>query len=386
MNLHEYQAKELFSQYQIAHPVGILVKTKEEATAAREKIGGKAWVVKAQIHSGGRGKVGAVRLAKSPAEFDNCVNDLLGKKIKTLQSGSKELPINSLLIEETLEIKKEFYLSALIDRSTEKLTFIASKFGGMDIEEVAKNNPQDIIKVAVNPSSGYFPYVGRKIAFALDLTKEAGASMVALAGKIYKLFLEKDLSLLEINPLILNENNQLIALDAKINLDDNALFRQKELALMYDQSQEDSREEVARDLGLNYVALDGNIGCMVNGAGLAMATMDIVKLHGGSPANFLDVGGSTTAERVKEAFKLILSSPEVKAILVNIFGGIVRCDLIAEGIIGAAQEIGLKIPVVVRLQGTNVDLGRKLLNESGLSIVAVDDLNEAAKKVVELAR
>ena len=311
---------------------------------------------------------------------------MLGGTLKTHQSGDTALPINMVLIEEGLRIADELYVSAVVDRAQKRVSFIASAEGGMDIEEVAAKTPEKIFSIGVNPSAGYFPYVGRRLGFALGLEKKQVGQLVDLLGGLYRLFIEKDLSLVEINPLIITEDGQLLALDAKIGIDDNGLYRHRDLAEMRDPSQEDERENRAQQLELNYVALDGNIGCMVNGAGLAMATMDIVKLHGGEPANFLDVGGGATSKRVKEAFKLILSSPEVKSILVNIFGGIVRCDLIAEGIISAAKEMNLTVPVVVRLQGTNVELGRKMLDESGLAITSADDLTDAAKKAVAAAQ
>lgn len=343
-------------------------------------------MVKAQVHAGGRGKAGGVKVAKSLDEVRQYASQMIGSTLKTHQTGSIALPINMVLIEEGLRIANELYLSAVVDRATKRVSFIASAEGGMDIEEVAEHSPEKIISVGVNPSAGYFPYIGNKLGFALNLEKKQIAKLTKLLEGLYHLFLAKDLSMVEINPLIITEEGDLLALDAKISVDDNALYRHKDLQALRDPTQEDERENKAQELELNYVALDGNIGCMVNGAGLAMATMDIVKLHGGEPANFLDVGGGATAERVKHAFKLILSSPEVKAIFVNIFGGIVRCDLIAEGIINATKEMGLTVPVVVRLQGTNVELGRNMLNESGLKIIAIDDLTEAAKKVVEVSK
>ncbi|MDO4435233.1 MAG: ADP-forming succinate--CoA ligase subunit beta [Cardiobacteriaceae bacterium] len=385
MNLHEYQAKALFREYGVDVPRSILAKSADEAVAAAEELGGSVWVVKAQVHAGGRGKAGGVKVAKSLDEVRTIASNMIGNTLKTHQTGDVALPINMVLIEEGLRIADELYVSAVVDRATKRVSFIASAEGGMDIEEVAAHTPEKIISIGVDPAAGYFPYIGRQLGFAMGLDKKQIAQLSNLLDGLYKLFIEKDLAMVEINPLIVTEEGQLLALDAKIGVDDNALYRHKDLADMRDPTQEDERENRAQELELNYVALDGNIGCMVNGAGLAMATMDIVKLHGGEPANFLDVGGGATSERVKQAFKLILSSPEVKSILVNIFGGIVRCDLIAEGIINAAKEIDLKVPVVARLQGTNVELGRKMLDESGLGITSADDLTDAAKKAVAAA-
>lgn len=327
-----------------------------------------------------------MKVAKSLDEVQDIADKMIGNTLRTHQTGATALPINKVLIEEGLNIANELYISAVVDRSSQRVVFIASAEGGMDIEEVAAKTPEKIISIGVDPSNGYSSYIARRLGFALGLGKNQINQLNQFLSGLYRLFIEKDLALVEINPLIITDEGNLLALDAKISVDDNALHRHKDLQEMRDPTQEDERENRAQELELNYVALDGNIGCMVNGAGLAMATMDIVKLHGGEPANFLDVGGGATAERVKEAFKLILTSPEVKSILVNIFGGIVRCDLIAEGIINATKEIGLTIPVVVRLQGTNVELGRKMLNESGLAITAADDLTDAAKKAVAAAQ
>lgn len=386
MNLHEYQAKALFRQYGVNTPRSILAKSADDAVKAAKELGGNVWVVKAQVHAGGRGKAGGVKVAKSLDEVREFANNMLGNTLKTKQTGDVGLPINMVLIEEGLNIVDELYVSAVVDRATRRVSFIASAEGGMDIEEVAEKTPEKILNIGVDPAAGYQPYIGRYLGFEMGLDKQQTGQLVKLLGGLYKLFIEKDLAMLEINPLIITSEGNLLPLDAKIGLDDNALYRHKDLADMRDDSQEDERENKAAELELNYVALDGNIGCMVNGAGLAMATMDIVKLHGGEPANFLDVGGGATSERVKEAFKLILSSDNVKSILVNIFGGIVRCDLIAEGIINAAKEIDLKVPVVARLQGTNVDLGRKMLDESGLNIESADDLTDAAQKAVAAAK
>ena len=386
MNLHEYQAKALFAQYGIAIPQGQMIDQLDQLDAALDSIHSTGWVVKAQIHAGARGKAGGVKLVKSRDEARTEAERLLGGKLATIQTAGKELPINSLLIEQTLDIKEEFYLSLMVDRVTRKHQFVISAAGGMDIEQVAEETPEKIQVIYIDPAVGLMPYQCREVGFALDLKAEAFKQIGQMMQAFYKFAIDKDVSQVEINPLVLTGENQLIALDAKVNIDSNALYRQKDLVEMRDLTQEDEREAKASEHQLNYIALDGDIGCMVNGAGLAMATMDLIKLNGGSPANFLDVGGGATPERVAEAFKLILSSPDVKSILVNIFGGIVRCDLIADGIIQAVQEVGLEIPVVVRLEGTNVDLGKEKLANSGLSIVSADGLADAAKKVVELAK
>lgn len=386
MNLHEYQAKTLFRAYGVDTPRGQLAHSPDEAVAAAEALGGNVWVVKAQVHAGGRGKAGGVKVAKSLDEVRQYASQMIGSTLKTKQTGDVGLPIHKVLIEEGLDIVKELYLSVVVDRASKRVSIIASAEGGMNIEEVAEKSPEKIHSIGVDPAAGYFPYIGRRLGFAMGLDKKQVGQLATLLQGLYTLFIEKDLSMVEINPLIITGDGKLLALDAKIGTDDNALYRHKDLAEMRDPTQEDERENKAQELELNYVALDGNIGCMVNGAGLAMATMDIVKLHGGEPANFLDVGGGATAERVKEAFKLILTAPQVKSILVNIFGGIVRCDLIAEGIINAAKEIDLKVPVVARLQGTNVELGRKMLDESGLAITSADDLTDAAQKAVAAAK
>ena len=386
MNLHEYQAKTLFRAYGVDTPRGQIAHSPDEAVAAAEALGGNIWVVKAQVHAGGRGKAGGVKVAKSLDEVRQYASQMIGSTLKTKQTGDVGLPIHKVLIEEGLDIVKELYLSVVVDRASKRVSIIASAEGGMDIEEVAEKSPEKIHSIGISPAAGYFPYIGRRLGFAMGLDKKQVGQLVTLLQGLYTLFIEKDLSMVEINPLIITGDGKLLALDAKIGTDDNALYRHKDLAEMRDPTQEDERENKAQELELNYVALDGNIGCMVNGAGLAMATMDIVKLHGGEPANFLDVGGGATAERVKEAFKLILTAPQVKSILVNIFGGIVRCDLIAEGIINAAKEIDLKVPVVARLQGTNVELGRKMLDESGLAITSADDLTDAAQKAVAAAK
>jgi succinyl-CoA synthetase beta subunit len=386
MNLHEYQAKELFRQFGVAVPRGIKATSEQEATDAAKELGGAVWVVKAQVHAGGRGKAGGVKLARSIAEVESLAGQMLGSTLKTIQTGPEGLPIRSLLIEEGLNIANELYLSVVVDRGSKRIVFMASSEGGMDIEEVAAKTPEKILTVGVEPVTGLQAYQCRQLGFGMGLGKDEVNHLVKVMTGLYNLFVAKDCSLVEINPLIVTGDGRLMALDAKINIDDNALYRHKDLAEMRDPTQEDERENIAHEHGLNYVALDGSIGCMVNGAGLAMATMDIVKLHGGDPANFLDVGGTANEERVARAFKLILSSPKVKAILVNIFGGIVRCDVIAEGIIQAVKEVGLTIPVVVRLQGTNVEAGRKLLADSGLKIIAADDLTDAAQQAVAAAR
>lgn len=385
MNLHEYQSKSLFKEYGIAVPQGQLITQLDALESAMDSLGGEAWVVKAQIHAGARGKAGGVRLVKSREEARSAAADLLGSSLATIQTAGKALPINSLLIEETLAIEEELYLSLVVDRVTRTHTFVISAAGGMDIEEVAAQSPEKILSVHIDPTVGVMPYQCREVAFALGLTGSAFKQLGQLMMAFYKLALDKDVSQIEINPLIRTADNELIALDAKVNIDSNALYRQPALVEMRDFTQEDEREAKASEYQLNYIALDGDIGCMVNGAGLAMATMDLIKLNGGEPANFLDVGGGATPERVAEAFKLILSSSEVKSILVNIFGGIVRCDLIADGIIQAVKEVGLSIPVVVRLEGTNVELGKQILANSDVSIITADGLADAAKKVVEAA-
>ncbi|MDG6772827.1 ADP-forming succinate--CoA ligase subunit beta [Thiomicrorhabdus sp. ZW0627] len=385
MNLHEYQSKSLFEEYGIGVPKGQLITQLSELDAALDALPGEAWVVKAQIHAGARGKAGGVQLVKSREQAHEVSSQLLGSSLATIQTAGKKLPINSLLIEETLAIEEELYLSLVVDRVSRTHTFIISAAGGMDIEEVAETSPEKILSVHIDPTVGVMPYQCREIGFALGLTGTAFKQIGQLMQRFYQLALDKDVSQVEINPLIRTADNELVALDAKVNIDSNALYRQPALVEMRDFSQEDEREAKASEHQLNYIALDGDIGCMVNGAGLAMATMDLIKLNGGEPANFLDVGGGATPERVSEAFKLILSSSEVKSILVNIFGGIVRCDLIADGIIQAVQEVGLTIPVVVRLEGTNVELGKEKLAQSGLSIITADGLADAAKKVVEAA-
>jgi len=386
MNLHEYQAKELFKEFGAAVPRGIKATSPQEALDAAKELAGSVWVVKAQVHAGGRGKAGGVKLARSFTEVEDIAGQMLGSTLKTIQTGARGLPIHAVLVEEGLDIANELYLSVVVDRSSKRIVFMGSSEGGMDIEEVAAKTPEKILTITVDPVTGLQPYQCRQLGFGMGLGKNELNELVKIMTGLYNLFLAKDCSLVEINPLIVTGAGKLLALDGKVNLDDNAHYRHKQLAEMRDPSQEDERENLAHEIGLNYVALDGNIGCMVNGAGLAMATMDMVKLHGGEPANFLDVGGGATAERVAKAFKLILSSEKVNAILVNIFGGIVRCDLIAEGIIQAVKEVHLAIPLVVRLQGTNVDAGRKMLAESGMNIIAADDLTTAAQQAVAAAK
>ncbi|MHB8582901.1 MAG: ADP-forming succinate--CoA ligase subunit beta [Gammaproteobacteria bacterium] len=383
MNLHEYQAKQLFAAYGIPVPNGHPAESPAAAAAAAQVLGGSLWVVKAQVHAGGRGKAGGVKLCRSTEEVRAAAASMLGRRLVTHQTGPEGLPVNMLLIEAGSDIARELYLSVLVDRSREQLVFMASAAGGMEIEEVAAETPEMIFRVHIHPAAGIQPYQIRELAFGLGITEKSQmATFSKIVNGLYRLFMEKDASLVEVNPLIVTRDGRVLALDAKLNLDDNALFRQPELAAMRDASQEDARESEARQHELNYVSLDGNIACMVNGAGLAMATMDIIKLHGGTPANFLDVGGGATSERVTAAFKLILSNHGVKAILVNIFGGIVRCDLIAEGIIAAVKDVGVGVPVVVRLEGTNVEQGKRLLAKSGLAITPANDLTDAAKKVV----
>ncbi len=382
MNLHEYQAKQLFSEYGIPVPNGYVAHTVDEACGLAHELGGDCWVVKAQVHAGGRGKGGGVKILKDKDAISSNVKNLLGSRLVTPQTDSKGLPVNAVLIEEGLNIERELYLGALIDRSTESIVFMASEAGGMDIEEVAAKTPEKILKVSVNPTAGLQNFQCRQIAFDLGLTQKQVSQLTKIMKKLYRIFCDKDLSLIEINPLVVTKEGDLIALDAKINIDSNALVRQHNLLDLRDTSQEDETEIKAAQYGLNYITLDGNIACMVNGAGLAMATMDVIKLYGGEPANFLDVGGGTTADKVAEAFRIILSSDKVEAILVNIFGGIVRCDLIAEGIIEAAQEIEITIPLVVRVEGTKVDECMELLNKSGLNLIMATDLSDAAEKVV----
>ncbi|UHQ22558.1 ADP-forming succinate--CoA ligase subunit beta [Lysobacter sp. 5GHs7-4] len=382
MNFHEYQAKQLFADYGIAVPAGRVARTPDEAVAAAKAIPGDLWVVKAQIHAGGRGKAGGVKLAKSYDEVKQYATAMLGTKMETYQSAGVALPIDTVLISEGTDIAKELYLSVLVDRSTKSVTFIASAEGGVEIEKVAAETPDLIKTLHVNYVQGLQPYQCRDLGFGLGLNAKQVGQLTKIMLGLYRLFNEKDLALVELNPLAILTNGDLAVLDGKVNSDDNATFRHKDLAAMRDIRQEDETEVLASQHDLNYVTMDGNIGCMVNGAGLAMATMDVIALNGGSPANFLDVGGGATKERVTEAFKLILSSDKVKAIFVNIFGGIVRCDMIADGIIAAVKEVDVKVPVIVRLEGTNVEAGKELLKNSGLAITPADDINDGAKKAV----
>ena len=385
MNLHEYQAKQLFAEYGLPVSEGIAAETVKEAVAAADVIGGERWVVKAQVHAGGRGKAGGVKLVTSRAEIEAFAREWLGNRLVTYQTDSNGQPVSRILVESVTNIAQELYLGAVIDRSTRRVVFMASTEGGVEIEKVAEETPEKILKAIIDPLTGAQPYQARELGFKLGLNAEQIKQFSKLFLGLSKLFHDYDLALLEINPLVITEEGSLHCLDAKINIDSNAMYRQKKLQGMHDPSQEDAREAHAARWDLNYVALDGNIGCMVNGAGLAMGTMDIVKLHGGQPANFLDVGGGATKERVVEAFKIILSDDKVEAVLINIFGGIVRCDLIAEGVIGAVEEVGVKVPVVVRLEGNNAELGSKLLADSGLNIIAATSLTDAAEQVVKAA-
>jgi succinyl-CoA synthetase beta subunit len=385
MNLHEYQAKRLFADYGIPVQAGDVATSSDEAIERAKTLGGDAWLVKAQVHAGGRGKAGGVKFTRSLDEVRSIAEELLGSQLITKQSAPDGQPVNCVLIAAAADIAHELYLGAVVDRAQRRVTFMASRAGGMDIEEVAATTPERIFTCSVDPALGLQDFQCRKMAFELELDAGQRKQLIGILHGLYKLFSERDLSLVEINPLAILENGSLCALDAKINVDDNALYRQS-IAEWRDASQEDDKERRAKEHDLNYVTLDGDIACMVNGAGLAMATMDIIKLSGGEPANFLDVGGGTTAARVAEAFKIIVSDDKVRAILVNIFGGIVRCDLIAEGIIAAVGEVGVKVPVVVRLEGTNVNEGKALLAESGLAIVSAENLADAALKAVTAAK
>ena len=385
MNLHEYQSKALFTQYAIPVPKGRVADSPQAAEAAASELGGSVWVVKAQVHAGGRGKAGGVKVAKDLPAVRAAAQAMLGTRLVTHQTGPEGLPVHQVYVEQGSKIAREIYLSLVLNRDVGRLAFVASAAGGMDIEEVAEHTPEKIIRVNVHPAAGLQDFQCRQLAFGLGLDGAQVAQFGKIAHAIYKLYLERDASLVEVNPLIVTADGELLALDAKINIEDNALFRQATLARLRDNSQEDLRERKAAEHELNYVSLDGNIACMVNGAGLAMATMDLIQLHGGKPANFLDVGGGATKERVSTAFKLILSNPKVTAILINIFGGIVRCDMIAEGIIAAVKEVGVSIPVVVRLEGTNAPAAREILAGSKLAITAASDLTDAATKAVRLA-
>ena len=386
MNLHEYQGKQLFAEYGLPVSKGFAAETPKQAVEAAEQIGGSQWVVKAQVHAGGRGKAGGVKLVKSKDEIRDFAAHWLGRNLVTYQTDEKGQPVNKILVESCTDIAEELYLGAVVDRGSRRIVFMASPEGGVDIEKVAHETPEKIFKATIDPLTGAQPYQGRELAFKLGLKGDQVKQFTNIFLGLAKLFQDKDLALIEVNPLVITTAGNLHCLDAKLGVDGNALFRQKALSEMHDTTQEDPREVHASKWELNYVALDGDIGCMVNGAGLAMGTMDIVNLHGGRPANFLDVGGGATKERVSEAFKIILSDTSVRAVLVNIFGGIVRCDLIAEGIIGAVSEVGVKVPVVVRLEGNNADLGSKMLAESGLNIIAATSLTEAAQAVVKAAK
>ena len=386
MNIHEYQAKSLLAQYGVAVPTGGAAFTKDEAAKVAAGLGGPVWVVKAQIHAGGRGKAGGVKVVRSIDEAREAAGRMLGTTLVTPQTGPGGKEVKRVYIEQGVDIARELYLGMLLDRAASRLVVMASTAGGMDIEEVAAKTPKKIIRVAIDPATGIQPYHARKIAFGLKLEGKQIGAAVKFIQSIYAAFTRSDASMIEINPLVVTKAGEVIALDAKMNFDDNALFRHPDIEALRDESEEDATESEARKSELSYIKLDGSIGCMVNGAGLAMATMDIIKLNGGEPANFLDVGGGANKERVTKAFKLILSDKNVKAILVNIFGGIMRCDVIAEGVVAAAREVSLKVPLVVRLEGTNVDLGKKILRESGLPIITGDNLADAAKKVVQAVK
>jgi succinyl-CoA synthetase beta subunit len=382
MNLHEYQAKQLFAGYGMPVPAGAVVHDAADVRAALANLAGDRWVVKAQVHAGGRGKAGGVKLVGSAEEAAEVARALLGTRLVTYQTDANGQPVNAVLLEEVSNIARELYVGAVVDRASRRVTLMVSTEGGMEIEKVAEETPEKILRTTVDPMLGLLPYQCRELAFGLELEGDQIKQFTRLLGGLARLFVECDLSLVEVNPLVVTAEGNLLCLDGKVNIDDNALYRQPKLQEMRDISQEEEKEVHAKKFDLNYVALDGDIGCMVNGAGLAMATMDLVQLHGGSPANFLDVGGGATTERVTEAFKLILSDPKVKGVLVNIFGGIVRCDLIADGIIGAVEQVGVKVPVVVRLEGTNAELGASRLEESGLNLIAANGLTDAAEKIV----
>lgn len=385
MNIHEYQAKQLFRLYDISVPDGRVAETANQAVECAQHLGGEAWVIKAQVHAGGRGKVGGVKVAKNLDQVAEYSQAMLGSRLVTKQTGENGLPIEKVYVEATSQITREFYLSVLVDRGSERVIFIASSAGGMDIEEVAEKTPEQIVTLQIHPAAGLQGYQCREIGFMLGLTSDQIKSLQKIMTGMYRLLLEKDAAQIEVNPLIVSDTGALMAVDAKINFDDNAVAAHPDIVALRDPGQEDEKENKAQQFGLNYITLDGTIGCMVNGAGLAMATMDLVKLKGGKPANFLDVGGGTNTEKVAEAFKLILADPNVEAVLVNIFGGIVKCDVIAEGILAAVKEVSVKVPVVVRLEGTNAEAGRILLSESGLNLIAADDLSSAAEQVVALA-
>ncbi|MBB72468.1 MAG: ADP-forming succinate--CoA ligase subunit beta [Legionellales bacterium] len=382
MNLHEYQAKALFRQYNIAVPNGEVASNTEEALAAATNIGGDRWVVKAQVHAGGRGKAGGVKIVSNKEDLKQAVQSMIGTRLVTYQTDENGQPVHQVLVEAPSDIAQELYLGAVIDRACQRIVFMASTEGGVEIEKVAEETPEKILTIEVDPLVGVQPFQCRELAFGLGLNKDQTRQFSTILTGLSRMFQERDFSLLEINPLIITGSGDLLCLDGKINIDANALYRQAELRTMRDTTQEDERENRAHDWELNYIALDGDIGCMVNGAGLAMATMDLIKLHGGNPANFLDVGGGATKERVTEAFKIILSDDKVKGILINIFGGIVRCDMIAEGIMSAVAEVGINLPVVVRLEGNNADIASKMLADSGLNIIAAQGFDNAAEQIV----
>lgn len=386
MNIHEYQAKELLKKYGVVVLNGGLANNGDEAVEAAKKIGGDIWVVKAQIHAGGRGKGGGVKIAKSLDEVKSLTNDMIGMNLVTPQTGEEGKEVHKVYIEAGCNIQKEYYVAVLVDRATQRVTMMASSEGGMDIEEVAEKTPEKIHSVTIDPATGLMPFQARKLAFLIGMEGKVVNKAVKSFMALYQGFVDSDCSLAEINPLVETKESDVITLDAKMNFDSNALYRHADIVEYRDLSEEDPAEVEASKYDLAFIKLDGNIGCLVNGAGLAMATMDVIKLHGGNPANFLDVGGGATKEKVTEAFKIILKDPNVKGILVNIFGGIMKCDIIAEGVIAASKELGLKVPLVVRLQGTNVELGKKLLAESGLNIIPADDLTDAADKIVNAAK
>jgi succinyl-CoA synthetase beta subunit len=392
MNIHEYQAKTVLKEFGVPVPRGKAVVSAEEAEAAAKELGGPVWVVKSQIHAGGRGKgrfkgtdagdKGGVRLAKSVEEVKSNARQMLGRTLVTIQTGAAGKQVSRLYIEEGSDIASEFYLSALVDRETSRVAFVVSTEGGMDIEKVAHDTPEKILTFSVDPATGIMPHHGRTVAKALGLSGDLAKQAASLLGKLYRAFTEKDMSMLEVNPLVITKDDKLVCLDAKIAFDSNALYRHPEIMALRDESEEDEKEIEASKYDLNYIALDGSIGCMVNGAGLAMATMDIIKLYGMEPANFLDVGGGASKEKVTAAFKIITADPKVRGILVNIFGGIMKCDVIAAGVVDAVKEVGLEVPLVVRLEGTNVEQGKKIINESGLNVVSANDLDDAAQKIV----
>ncbi len=396
MNIHEYQAKALLRSYGVPVSDGRVVIRAEEAKSAAGELDGPLWVVKSQIHAGGRGKgkfveaeageKGGVRLARSVEEAAEFTRQMLGRTLVTVQTGPAGKQVNRIYIEDGTDIERELYLALLIDRKSSRISIVASTEGGMDIEAVAHDTPEKILTITIDPATGLQDFHGRRVAFALGLTGNQVKQCVQIVKKLYRLFLDKDMDMLEINPLVVTKDGNLKLLDAKMGFDGNALYRHPDIAALRDETEEDPKELAASKFDLNYIALDGEIGCMVNGAGLAMATMDIIKLYGAEPANFLDVGGGATKEKVTEAFKIITSDPQVQGILVNIFGGIMRCDIIAEGIVAAVREVGLKVPLVVRLEGTNVELGKKIINESGLNVIAADDLSDAAEKIVRAVK